>query len=33
VTPTLVKLLPLPIQRVIGNLSDSTKVLLALSVT
>ena len=33
VTPTLVKLLPIPIQRVIGNLSDSTKVLLALSVT
>jgi circadian clock protein KaiB len=32
VTPTLVRLLPLPVQRVIGNLSDTTKVLLALSV-
>lgn len=32
VTPTLVRLLPVPIQRVIGNLSDTSKVLLALSV-
>jgi circadian clock protein KaiB len=32
VTPTLVRLMPLPIQRVIGNLSDTSKVLLALSV-
>jgi circadian clock protein KaiB len=30
VTPTLLKLLPLPIQRVIGNLSDTTQVLEAL---
>jgi circadian clock protein KaiB len=30
VTPTLLKLLPLPVQRVIGNLSDTTQVLLAL---
>ncbi len=27
VTPTLLKLLPLPIQRVIGNLSDTDQVL------
>jgi circadian clock protein KaiB len=33
VTPTLVKLLPLPVQRVIGNLSDSNKVLLTLGST
>jgi circadian clock protein KaiB len=32
VTPTLVRLLPIPIQRVIGNLNDTSKVLLALSV-
>jgi circadian clock protein KaiB len=31
VTPTLLKLLPLPVQRVIGNLSDTNKVLMALS--
>ena len=31
VTPTLVKLLPLPVQRVIGSLSDTNQVLLALS--
>jgi len=30
VTPTLLKLLPLPVQRVIGNLSDTGQVLLAL---
>jgi circadian clock protein KaiB len=30
VTPTLLKLAPLPIQRVIGNLSDTNQVLLAL---
>jgi circadian clock protein KaiB len=30
VTPTLLKLLPLPVQRVIGNLSDSNQVLEAL---
>ena len=30
VTPTLVKLLPLPVQRVIGNLSDTTQLLLTL---
>jgi circadian clock protein KaiB len=30
VTPTLLKLHPLPVQRVIGNLSDSDQVLLAL---
>ncbi len=30
VTPTLVKLLPLPVQRVIGNLSDTQQVLLTL---
>ena len=33
VTPTLLKLLPLPVQRVIGNLSDRDHVLLALSGT
>jgi circadian clock protein KaiB len=32
VTPTLLKLLPLPVQRVIGNLSDSGQVLLALGI-
>jgi circadian clock protein KaiB len=31
VTPTLIKLLPLPVQRVVGNLSDTTQVLLALA--
>ena len=31
VTPTLLKLLPLPVQRVIGSLSDTKQVLLALS--
>ena len=31
VTPTLLKLLPLPVQRVIGCLSDTNQVLLALS--
>jgi circadian clock protein KaiB len=30
VTPTLVKLFPLPVQRIVGNLNDTTKVLLAL---
>jgi circadian clock protein KaiB len=30
VTPTLVRLTPLPVQRVIGNLSDTQQVLLAL---
>lgn len=30
VTPTLVRLLPLPMQRIVGNLNDTTKVLLAL---
>jgi circadian clock protein KaiB len=33
VTPTLVKLMPLPVQRVIGNLSDRDQVLLALGGT
>lgn len=31
VTPTLLKLLPLPVQRVIGNLSDTSQVLLTLA--
>ena len=31
VTPTLLKLLPLPVQRVIGSLSDTNQVLLALA--
>ena len=31
VTPTLLKLFPLPVQRVIGSLSDTNQVLLALS--
>jgi circadian clock protein KaiB len=31
VTPTLLRLFPLPLRRVIGNLSDTSKVLLALS--
>jgi circadian clock protein KaiB len=30
VTPTLLRLSPLPVQRVIGNLSDTNQVLLAL---
>jgi len=30
VTPTLIKLFPLPVQRVIGNLSDTSQVLLVL---
>jgi circadian clock protein KaiB len=33
VTPTLLKLMPLPVQRVIGNLSDREQVLLALKGT
>ena len=32
VTPTLLKLLPLPVQRVIGDLSDTSQLLLALGV-
>ena len=31
VTPTLIKLLPLPVQRVVGNLSNTSQVLLALA--
>ncbi len=31
VTPTLLRLLPSPVQRVIGNLSDTKQVLLALA--
>jgi circadian clock protein KaiB len=31
VTPTLLKLLPLPVQRVIGSLNDTSQLLLALS--
>jgi circadian clock protein KaiB len=31
VTPTLLRLLPLPVLRVVGNLSDTTQVLLALA--
>jgi circadian clock protein KaiB len=31
VTPTLVKLSPLPVRRVIGNLSDTQQVLVALA--
>jgi len=30
VTPTLLKLLPLPVQRVVGSLSDTNQVLLVL---
>ena len=33
VTPTLLKLMPPPVQRVIGNLSDRDRVLLALTGT
>lgn len=33
VTPTLVRLHPLPIQRVIGDLSDAVRVLEALSIS
>ena len=32
VTPTLLKVLPLPVQRVIGNLGDTHQVLLVLGV-
>jgi circadian clock protein KaiB len=32
VTPTLLRLLPLPVQRVIGSLNDRTQVLLALGI-
>jgi hypothetical protein len=31
VTPTLIKLLPLPVLRVVGNLSDTSQVLRALA--
>jgi circadian clock protein KaiB len=31
VTPTLLKLLPLPVQKLIGNLADTKQVLLALA--
>ncbi len=31
VTPTLIKILPLPVQRIVGNLSDTSQVLLALA--
>jgi len=31
VTPTLIRLAPLPVQKVIGNLSDTKQVLLALN--
>jgi circadian clock protein KaiB len=31
VTPTLLRLMPLPVQRVIGNLSDTAQVLLTLA--
>jgi circadian clock protein KaiB len=31
VTPTLLRLFPLPVQRVIGNLTDTKQVLLALA--
>jgi circadian clock protein KaiB len=31
VTPTLVKLMPLPVRRVVGNLGDTNQVLMALS--
>ena len=33
VTPTLLRLLPLPVVRVVGNLSDTNQVLLALALT
>ena len=33
VTPTLLKLLPLPVQRLIGNLSDTDQVVLTLGST
>jgi len=32
-TPTLIKVLPLPIRKIIGDLSDSEKVLLGLDLT
>ncbi len=31
VTPTLIRLFPRPVQKIIGNLSDTSKVILALS--
>lgn len=31
VTPTLIKLFPLPVHRIIGNLSDTPEVLMALA--
>ncbi len=31
VTPTLIRLSPLPVQRVVGNLSDTNQVLMALA--
>ncbi len=31
VTPTLLRLFPLPVRKIIGNLSDTSKVILALS--
>jgi circadian clock protein KaiB len=31
VTPTLIRLFPLPVQRIVGNLSDTGQVLLALA--
>ena len=31
VTPTLIRLFPRPVQKIIGNLSDTSKVVLALS--
>ena len=31
VTPTLLKLLPLPVRRIVGSLSDTSQVLLALA--
>jgi circadian clock protein KaiB len=31
VTPTLIRLLPLPVQRVVGDLSDTSQVLSTLS--
>lgn len=31
VTPTLIRILPLPVQRIVGNLNDTSQVLLALA--
>jgi circadian clock protein KaiB len=31
VTPTLVRIMPLPVQRIVGNLSDTSQVLLGLA--